>query len=65
MNNRDYWIKRALIQEQKTKQKGEKFLKDLQKQYNSAFLEIETDIENWFKRYANENSISLSEAKFD
>ncbi|MGP1567508.1 MAG: minor capsid protein [Peptoanaerobacter stomatis] len=63
MNNRDYWIKRALMQEQKTKEKSEKFLNDLQKQYNTAFMEIETDIQNWYKKYAKENNISVLEAK--
>ncbi|EHL19792.1 hypothetical protein HMPREF9628_01308 [Peptoanaerobacter stomatis] len=63
MNNRDYWIKRALMQEQKTKEKSEKFLNDLQKQYNTAFMEIETDIQNWYKKYAKENNISILEAK--
>lgn len=63
MNNKDYWIKRALSQEQKSKEKGEGFLKDLQKQYKAASLDIEEDIQKWFKKYANENSISISEAK--
>ena len=63
MNNKDYWIKRALMQEQKTKEKSEKFLNDLQKQYNTAFIEIETDIQNWYKKYAKENNISILEAK--
>ena len=61
MNNKDYWIKRALSQEQKSKEKGEGFLKDLQKQYKAASLDIEEDIQKWFKKYANENSISISD----
>lgn len=63
MNNRNYWIKRALMQEQKTKEKSENFLNDLQRQYNTAFMEIETDIQNWYKKYAKENNISILEAK--
>lgn len=44
-------------------QKGEQYQRELEREYKAAITEIEKDIEIWLKRLADNNGISLSEAK--
>lgn len=62
MNNIQYWTKRALQKEQRAKDRGEKFLSVLKKEYTAAQASIQKDLEKWIVRYAADNKISIAQA---
>jgi SPP1 gp7 family putative phage head morphogenesis protein len=43
--------------------KGEQYLKDLDKQYRIANADIEKEISRWYQRFADNNEISMGEAR--
>lgn len=61
MNNIQYWTKRALQKEQRSKDRSESFLSVLKKEYASAQKNIKKDIEKWIERYAADNKISIAQ----
>lgn len=63
VKSRDYWRKRFEILEEAQFQKSESYYKDIEKAYKQTMIEIEKDIARWYQRFADNNEISLAEAK--
>lgn len=63
MKNSDYWKIRFEQLEDERYIQTEKFCKDLEKQFRKAQLELQSDIEKWYWRLADNNEISYAEAK--
>lgn len=63
MRHEEYWIKRFEQLEESQIRKGIEYYNDLTKQYMKAIASVEKDLAKWYTRYANENGISLTEAK--
>lgn len=63
MRNRGYWEKRLTQLEEAQLQKGQKFYNELENEYRTALANIERDISRWYTRFADNNQISLVEAK--
>ncbi len=63
MNNREYWKRRSEQLEEALLNKGENFANDLDNQYKIANVRIQKEIDAWYRRFAKNNCISLTEAK--
>lgn len=63
MKNRDYWKQRYLQLEESTHNKSLKTIKELEPVFDNTLKEIETNIAKWYQRIANNNEVSLKEAK--
>lgn len=63
MNRKEYWQKRFELLEEMELNNAEKYIEDLEEQYKIAYDEIEKKILQWYNRYADENRITLAEAK--
>lgn len=61
--NSEYWRKRTLLLEEKLNQDTVEFFHELERAYNRASIETEKEIVKFYSRFANENGISLAEAK--
>ncbi|GAB0167462.1 minor capsid protein [Lysinibacillus sp. CTST325] len=61
--SRDYWRKRFEMLEQAQHEKSESYYKDLEKAYIKTMQEIEKDIARWYRRFADNNEMTLEEAK--
>lgn len=61
--SRDYWRKRFEMLEQAQHEKSESYYKDLEKAYINTMQEIEKDIARWYQRFAENNEMTLEEAK--
>lgn len=62
-NSRDYWKKRFIQIEQAEHSQGMACYADIEKLYRKAQRQIEGQIEAWYGRFADNNGISLSEAR--
>lgn len=63
MKNSEYWKKRFELLEQSQNQKGLQCYADIERQYRQAQKQIEGQIAVWYQRFANNNNITLSEAR--
>lgn len=63
MKNNAYWKQRMELLEEAQLRKGERYLKDLEEQYRIAARNIENDISRWYQRFADNNQITMSEAR--
>lgn len=63
MKNSDYWKERFEQLNESLLNKGEEYYKSLDKEYRKAMNTIELQINNWYMRIANNNEISMAEAK--
>lgn len=63
MSNSDYWIERFELLEQSQNKQGVETYIEVEKQYRQAQRSIESQISTWYQRFANNNSITLQEAK--
>lgn len=63
MRNRGYWERRLTQLEEAQLQRGQKFYNELENEYRTALANIERDISRWYTRFADNNQISLVEAK--
>lgn len=61
--SREYWTKRFTELEDSLLNVGESQVKDLDRQYQLAMSSIEKEILKWYTRLADNNDISLAEAK--
>lgn len=61
--SRDYWRKRFEMLEQAQHEKSESYYTDLEKAYIKTMQEIEKDIARWYQRFADNNEMTLEEAK--
>lgn len=63
MKNNAYWKQRMELLEEAQLRKGERYLKDLEEQYRIAARNIENDISRWYQRFADNNQITMPEAR--
>lgn len=61
--SRDYWQKRFTMLADAEMSKGEAYYKDLERIYRDTLRAIEKDITYWFVRFADNNEITLADAK--
>lgn len=61
--NADYWKKRSEEIEAQLHKKSEEYYKEAEKQFKQAEKQIADDIEKWYARLADNNEISLAEAR--
>lgn len=63
MKNSDYWAQRFLQLEKSLHRMGEIGVSDIERQYREAQKQIDADIARWYQRLADNNGISLAEAR--
>lgn len=63
MKNKDYWKKRFEQLEESSNKKANEVINELQPIYEQAEKEIDEKIAVWYQRFANNNEISIDEAK--
>lgn len=63
MKNNAYWKRRMEMLETAQLEKGQRFYADLERQYRIASANIEKEINNWYQRFAENNQITMAEAK--
>lgn len=63
MNSSEYWKKRFIQVEQAEHKQGVQCYADIERQYRKAQRQIEGQIEAWYGRFADNNGISLSDAR--
>lgn len=63
LNSQEYWKNRAILKENRLKNRTDSFLKDLEKGYKTSLQELEKDLEKWYTKYAKEDGITLGMAK--
>lgn len=63
MKNSDYWKKRFEQLEKASHKKAETVYTSIENSYIQAQKEIESKINNWYVRFANNNQITINEAK--
>lgn len=63
MKNSAYWKKRFELLEQSQNQIGLDCFTDIEKQYRKAQRQIEAQIRAWYQRFADNNQISLVDAR--
>lgn len=63
MNNASYWKKRFKAIEESQHKRGLKCYANIEEQYQHAQREIEQKINLWYQRFADNNNISLTEAR--
>lgn len=61
--NADYWKKRSEEIEAQLHKKSKEYYKEAEKQFKQAEKKIADDIEKWYARLADNNEISLAEAR--
>lgn len=63
MNSRDYWQEREELHIKEMMEKDEQDSKEIARMYARTYRDIQRDINDFYIRYANENELSLSDAK--
>jgi len=63
MKNNGYWQRRMELIEEMQIKKGENYLNDLDDQYRKASREIDKQISVWYRRFAANNDITMTEAR--
>lgn len=63
MKNSTYWANRMRIMQESLLDNGYEYVQNLESQYEMAIAEIDKKIAAWYQRFANNNEISLAEAK--
>lgn len=63
MKNRIYWKERFSLLEQQQNSIGLQCYADIEKQYRRAQKEIEGQIARWYQRFADNNNITIQEAR--
>lgn len=64
MNNADYWARRLKIMEDALKDQSYEYVKNLERQFDAAIAQIDTQMRAWYQRFADNNGgISYAEAQ--
>lgn len=63
MKNADYWRGRALILEEAAQREGAEYFETLEREFEQASKRVQEDLAVWYQRFADNNQISLSDAK--
>lgn len=63
VDNREYWKRRFELLEQAQNQKGTECFADIERQFIQAQKQIESQIVVWYQRFANNNGVTMQEAR--
>ena len=63
MKNADYWRKRAEAVEEQAHQSAAAFLETATEEFDKASVRLQREIADWYRRFADNNGITLVEAK--
>lgn len=63
MKNSEYWEKRFTQLEEAQNKLGADALKEIEEQYREALKRLEEEIAAWYQRFADNNNISMAEAR--
>lgn len=63
MRNADYWRQRARINSDAAHAEANEYIAHLEEIYREAVLSVQADLDRWFGRFADNNQITLAEAK--
>lgn len=63
MNNPDYWKDRAKLLEEKLNSYGVDAYREIEQSFEKAQIEIQSDIEKWYNRIAQNNNLSMNKAR--
>ncbi len=63
MTNKDYWQRRFERLEQREMGKADEAMADLKEEYEYALRKLRDEVISWYTRYANENGLSLADAR--
>lgn len=63
MIHRDYWRERAKILEETGNRQGRECYEEIEQQYREAQRVIEGKIASWYQRFANNNGITMQQAR--
>ena len=63
MNNAAYWARRFKIMEDALKNQAYDYVLNLERQFDIAIRDIDTQMRAWYQRFAKNNEITLVEAK--
>lgn len=62
-NNAEYWANRFLLLKEAQHGKADEYIKELEKVYREIRSDLEKDLAKWYERLAENNEVSLAEAK--
>jgi len=63
MKNDEYWARRFGIMEKALADRSYSYVRNLERQYDAAIAQLETEIRAWYQRFADNNGISYSAAQ--
>lgn len=63
MNHRDYWRERSRVLEEAENRQGRECYEEIEQQYREAQRVIEGKIASWYQRFANNNGITMQQAR--
>ena len=63
MKNAEYWKKRFLALEDNQYSKSKAYIEDMERQFRRAQIAIQSDLDKWYYRLAENNDISYTAAK--
>lgn len=63
MGNAEYWTERFLELKKQTENKTFEYMETVEKEFRKASQRIQADILTWYQRFADNNQITLTEAK--
>lgn len=63
MKNSEYWAQRMTLLDEALLDKGEAYLKNVEKQYKRAETDIDKEISVWYRRLMKNNDVSMAEAR--
>lgn len=61
--NAQYWAERFKLIEQAEHNRGAAAVSDIEKQYREAQKQLEAKLDAWYRRFADNNQVSMTEAK--
>lgn len=61
--DREYWRARALVLFQAMEQEAQSYRKTAEQAYELALVRIRRDLADWYQRFADNNSVSMAEAR--
>lgn len=63
MRNADYWRQRARINFDAAHAEANEYIAQLEEVYRDAVMSVQADIDRWYGRFADNNQITLAEAR--
>lgn len=63
VKNSDYWAQRFVLMNNALQNKSYDYVKNIEKQYNSAIADIDKQMRAWYQRFANNNAVSYADAQ--